>query len=481
MNKVSIQIVNPPSPDGEIYIRDICRWGRKSREGMIWPQTSLAYLAAMVPEDMTVEIVDAIAEKMKWPAFKEMIGRKSPSVYVSYITGTTFDIDARGIALAKEKGAVTIAIGTHPSAVPEDTLNKIPELDIVIRHEPEMTFKAVLAKLKNRESLADCLGIAFRDEDGQVVINQDRPLLEKLDELPMPIHSMLPLDKYWMPFLGKRYTWVLTNRGCPYQCSFCFEGILWGKKVRHRSPQSILEELVYLDKIGVRNILFLADLFTCSKKFVLDLCNLIIEKNLKLRWVCNSRVDTVDEEMITEMKKAGCWLIAFGIESGSQKVLDACRKDVAVEKASKAIEMVHKRGIRTWGYFMMGLPEETKDTIDETIRLAKALPLDLALFHVAVPYPGTDYYEQAREEGWLVTQDWSFFDMNDTAVIAYPGLNAEEILRETKRAYRKFYLRLRQIFRMLNLFTSSKDFFLLWKIARGFINWTFSRKVTIRD
>jgi hypothetical protein len=182
MNKVSIQIVNPPSPDGEIYIRDICRWGRKSREGMIWPQTSLAYLAAMVPEDMTVEIVDAIAEKMKWPAFKEMIGRKSPSVYVSYITGTTFDIDARGIALAKEKGAVTIAIGTHPSAVPEDTLNKIPELDIVIRHEPEMTFKAVLAKLKNRESLADCLGIAFRDEDGQVVINQDRPLLEKLDD-----------------------------------------------------------------------------------------------------------------------------------------------------------------------------------------------------------------------------------------------------------------------------------------------------------
>lgn len=481
MGKVDVQIVNPPSPDGEIYIRDICRWGRKSREGMIWPQTSLAYLAAMVPEDMTVEIVDAIAERMKWPSFKELIEEKSPSVYVSYVTGTTFDIDAKGIALAKKMGAVTIAIGTHPSAVPEDTLNKIPGLDIVIRHEPEITFKVILEKIRSKENIEDCLGIAFRASDGQIITNLDRPLLKNLDELPIPKHNMLPLEKYWMPFLGSRYTWVLTNRGCPYRCSFCFEGILWGKEVRQRSPQSILEELVYLNEMGIRNILFLADLFTCSKKFVLSLCELIIERGLDLRWVCNSRVDTVDEDMITKMKEAGCWLIAFGIESGSQKVLDACRKDADVKKASETIAMVHKKGIRTWGYFMLGLPEETKDSIDGTIRLANALPLDLALFHVAVPYPGTDFYEQTLKEGWLVTQDWSFFDMNDMAVVGYPGLSSEEILRGTKRAYRKFYMRPRQIFRMLSLFTSSKDFFLLWKIARGFISWVFSRKIPVRD
>ena len=139
-----VLIVNPPSPDGHIYIRDMCRWGRKSREKMIWPQSSLAYIAAMVPEGMTVRIIDAIAEEMSPEDFFAEIQREAPRYYVSYVTGTTFQIDALGIQKAKAIGANTIAVGTHASAVPQNTLDLIPELDYVIRHEPEMSFREIV-------------------------------------------------------------------------------------------------------------------------------------------------------------------------------------------------------------------------------------------------------------------------------------------------------------------------------------------------
>jgi len=474
MNRVDVLIVNPPSPDGEIYIRDICRWGRKSREGMIWPQTSLAYIAAMVPEDLTVEIIDAIAERIDWKKFEEQIREKKPSIYVSYVTGTTFDMDARGIEAAKNAGALTVAIGTHPSAVPRDTLERIPGLDCVIRHEPEVTFGEIIERLKGGAAVDDCPGTAVRKKNGAIAVNVDRPLLESLDSLPVPAHHLLPLDRYYMPFLGRRYVWVLTNRGCPHRCSFCFEGVVWGKSVRLRTPEHIVRELILLDRLDVHNILFMADLFTYDRKYVLLLCDLIIKQGLNIRWVCNSRVDTIDREMAVKMKAAGCWLVAFGIESGSQSVLDACRKGAKVESARTAIEMMDSVGIKTWGYFILGLPEETQSTLLETIALSKSLPLDIALFHTAVPYPGTQFYFQSIDEGWLTTVDWSDFDMNDSVVVSYPQLDKQVILKYVKRAYREFYLRPGQIWRLLKMLSSSKDFLLLLKIARGFLSWLLS-------
>ncbi|NLX14308.1 MAG: radical SAM protein, partial [Phycisphaerales bacterium] len=401
--RIDVLIVNPPSPDGHIYIRDVCRWGRRSRERMIWPQTSLAYLAAMVPDEMSVEIIDAIAEQMTWREFEARVRDKRPSFYVSYVTGTTFDIDARGIQVAKQEGAMTIAVGTHPSAVPRNTLELIPDLDVVIRHEPELTFREVLDRTRAGRPLTGCKGTAIRDDRGEIAVHEDRPLLENLDDLPIPKQHLLPLDRYRMPFIGKRYVWLLTNRGCPYRCTYCFEGVIWGKSVRYRSAESIIQEIEYLARHDVHKVVFLADLFTFDRQGVLRLCDLILAKGLKLKWACNSRVDTIDREMATKMKQAGCWLIALGLESGSQSVLDACKKDAKIEKAAETVAMLHQLGIRTWGYFIIGLPGETEATIRETIDFAKTLPLDIALFHVAVPYAGTEFYFQAVANGWLNT------------------------------------------------------------------------------
>lgn len=471
-----VLIVNPPSPDGHIYIRDMCRWGRKSREKMIWPQSSLAYLAAMVPENMTVRIIDAIAEEMTPDEFRKEIEKEKPKFYVSYVTGTTFAMDAKGIQWAKEVGATTIAVGTHVSAVPQNTLELIPELDFVIRHEPEMSFRDIIDHKLAGQSMDGCTGIAYRDPDGKTVLTPDRPLMKSLDELPIPKQHLLPLDKYKMPFLGKRYVWVLTNRGCPYSCTYCFEGVVWGKSVRYRSAESIYKELEYLAQHDVRNVLFLADLFTFDKKGVNELCDLIIERGLKVRWTCNSRVDTIDEQQLIKMKKAGCWLVAFGIESGSQKVLDNVKKDAKVEQAAETIKMCNKHGIKTWGYFIIGLPGENKQTVRETINFAKSIPLDIALFHVAMPYAGTEFYFQAVANGWLNTSDWKHFDMNDSAVVAYDDFSAEDILKATKQAFKEFYFRPSQMWRMSRMMMGTGDFGMVWDVCKNFLGWIFSKK-----
>ena len=471
----AVLIVNPPSPDGHVYIRDVCRWGRKSREKMVWPQTSLAYLAAMVPEDMTVRIIDAIAEEMTPEQFFRELERERPRFYVTYITGTTFAMDALGVQKAKALGALTIAVGTHVSAVPKNTLEQIPELDLVIRHEPEMTFRDILAAVRQGGDGTGVAGAAYR-QDGEVVVAPDRPLLKNLDDLPIPRQHLLPLDKYRMPFLGNRYTWVLTNRGCPYSCTYCFEGVVWGKSVRYRSAESIYRELVYLAEHNVRNVLFLADLFTFDRKGVLALCDLIIQHGLKVRWTCNSRVDTIDEEMARRMKAAGCWLIAFGVESGSQAVLDNVKKDAKVEQARSAIELCHRLGIRTWAYFIIGLPGENARTVRETIDFAKSLPLDIALFHVAMPYAGTEFYFQAVANGWLHTADWKHFDMNDSAVVGYEDFSAEDILRATKQAFREFYFRPVQVWRLSRMLLGSGDLKMVWDVIRNFLGWIYTRK-----
>jgi radical SAM superfamily enzyme YgiQ (UPF0313 family) len=346
----------------------------------------------------------------------------------------------------------------------------------VIRHEPEFTFREIVDRVREGKSLEDCTGLACRSADGQVIVTADRPLMKSLDALPIPKQHLLPLDRYKMPFLGNRYVWVLTNRGCPYSCTYCFEGVVWGKSVRYRSAESIYEELAYLAEHKVHNVLFLADLFTYNRKGVLELCDLIISRGLKVRWTCNSRVDTIDEEMIARMKQAGCWLIAFGIESGSQKVLDNVKKDAQVEDAVRTIRLCHKHGVRTWGYFIIGLPGETRQTVRETIDLAKKIPLDIALFHVAMPYAGTEFYFQAVANGWLNTYDWKHFDMNDSSVVAYEDFSAEEILQATKQAFREFYLRPVQAWRLARMMQASGDFSMVWSVARNFLSWIFSRR-----
>jgi len=485
---VDILFVNPPAPDGGIWIRSQHRVGRRSREGMIWHQIGLAQMAALFP-DYRVEVADAIPLRMGWAAFEQLLEEKRPHYYVTQVTAPTLRNDMYGAFLARSLGATTIAFGTHVTPIPRETMRAFPSLDFVLRGEPELTLRELIDTLERvnpkssipdlqspiwwpgmepefRERLRKLFtdadsewrpawlnlqpgtcnlkpvkGLVWRDGDG-IVVNPDRPFIRHLDDLPLPRHDLLPLESYRAPLVPSPYAFVVTSRGCPGGCRFCIKHVSYGNSVRFRSPESILAEMELLASRGVRSIHMYADIFTVSREQVMGLCELILERGLRMPWTCNSRVDFVDPEMLRLMGRAGCTWISWGIESGSEEVLRRARKGITLEQVEQALRWSREARIHNWGYFIIGLPGETEETIQETIRFSKRLPLDLVLFHIAAPYPGSPFFFEVVEQGWFRPGiRWEQVDMDRSTVLDYPHLRAEELERWAQRAFRSWALR----------------------------------------
>jgi radical SAM superfamily enzyme YgiQ (UPF0313 family) len=461
--RIDILFVNPPSPDGRIYIRDIDRSGRYSREDTIWPQSNLAYLAAAVSDRYSVDLVDCIAVRMDWDALKEYINNKKPRYVVSNVISSIVSNDVKAGALAHNIGAKTIVIGPHVTALPKESLEKYPELDYVIIGEAEEGIRELIDAIEDKKPLDTVRGIGFKKDDGTICITGDRPPIEDLNALRYPRHDLLPLDKYVLPIIGKKYTFVMTSRGCPFNCIFCRSPVMWGKKVRKRSPDNVIGELKELKKIGVDNIIFHSDTFTLDRKWILELCQKMIDEKLNIRWIANSRANTIDKELLTLMKAAGCWMIAYGFESGSQEVLDRSKKEITLEQIRNAARWTDEAGIRIWGYFIIGLPGETKETIDQTIRLAKELPLTIANFAIGAPYPGTEFFQTAKANKWLLSVDWEKFDQNYSAVVGYENFSADDIVNGVRRAYREYYLTPKEFIKIIGTIRSFQDLRMLGK------------------
>lgn len=440
--RLDVLFVNPPSPDGEVFIRDIHRVGRRSREKMIWPQTELAQLAASVYPKYSVKIIDCIAEYMTWPQFQKELERLHPRYLVTNVTAPTLTNDFQTTFLAKPMGTKTIAIGSHVTPTAFETLTNFPTLDYICRHEPDETLPELIETVDAGGDLFGVKSLAFRAPDtGEIIINPDRPFIHDLDQLPIPLYHLLPLEKYKIPMLKGSYCFVTTGRGCPAGCRFCIKHVMWQSSMRSHSAERILEEVRVLFNLGVKNVHFYADLFTADRDVVMKLCDLIIASGMKFKWTCNSRVDFVDEEMLTKMHAAGCWLISWGLESANQQVLQHNRKGITVEKTRATLLKAKSLGIRNWGYFIIGLPGETEASIRETIDFSKNLPLHIALFHIAVPYPGTPMYHEIVENDWITMTKYEDFDMDRSTVINYPGLSHEQLEKWAKRAFREWAMR----------------------------------------
>ncbi|MCC6165917.1 MAG: radical SAM protein [Caldilineaceae bacterium] len=475
---VDVLLVNPPTPDGGIWIRSQHRVGRRSRENMIWPQVSLAQMAALLMPDYTVEIVDANALRMDWATFEKLLDEKRPKYYLTQVTAPTLRNDMMGVFLAKSLGAVTMAFGTHVTPMTRETMKPFPALDFVLRGEPEMTLRQLLDTLEDKTPsdpriakmlaetshlqsrrngasvttdafplsttagpYAGMLGLAWRRGD-EIVINPDRPFIPDLDDLPVPRHEMLPLDKQHMPMIRGPFTFIVTSRGCPAGCKYCIKHVSYQNSVRVRSAAHIVEEIEALVGLGITNIHMYADLFTVNREHVLGLCELLIQKGIQIKWTCNSRVDYVDEEMLRLMGQAGCWLISWGIESANEQILKRAHKGYKKEQAFLALKWARAAGIKNWGYFIIGLPGETEETIRETIDYAKKLPLDIALFHIAAPYPGTPFFYEVVENKWFRPgTKWEEVDMDKSTVLDYGNLSAEQLEYWQKRATREWSLR----------------------------------------
>ena len=484
---VDIVLVNPPTPDGKLYIRTQHRVGRRTRENMVWPQVSLAQMAALLHPVYKVAVIDANAERMRWPEFTKLLDKYQPKYYLTQVTAPTLENDMYGCFLAKARGALTIGFGTHVTAIPRETLKPYPALDMVFVGEPDLTLRDLLDHLEGKieerppdivklfdnhdpdykpavngdgeVDLAKIRGLGYR-QNGHIKINLPRNFIQSLDDLPIPMHELLPIDKYRMPLIRGPFTFIVTSRGCPAGCTYCIKHVSYQFGLRLRSPEKLMEELWQLKEMGLNNIHMYADLFTVNREQVMELCKRMIDEKIDIRWTCNSRVDYVDAEMLHTMREAGNWLISWGIESGNEQILKHAHKGAYPDKARRGLKWAREAGIKNWGYFIIGLPGETEETIRETIDFAKELPLDVALFHVAAPYPGTPFFFEVVENEWFRPGTrWENVDMDEGTVLDYPGLSAERLLYWQKRAFREWALRPGPILTYLKMLVSDRSTF----------------------
>jgi len=386
----------------------------------VMPHIGLAYLAAVLEEnDIQVEILDAQVERLSWKGLEKKYLQSKPDIVgITSLTEMRFQsFKAAKIAKKTLPRSIVIMGGPHASLAAYDTLLNVPSVDTIVRGEGEYTLLETCKVLEDNEDLKSVNGISYR-EDGEIIHNDHRSLIKNLDTLPFPAYHLLPIEKYNfkldVPDVGKLPALnVITSRGCPIGCAFCATSKMLGKKWRARSPSNVLDELEYLIKTyGIKAIWFYDDTFTMNKKRVMEICDGIIGKGLNIKFTCSIRVDTVDKELLRKMKEAGCYSIFYGVESGSQRILDEIiEKRISIEQIKKVSNWLNELGILNNPSYIASLPDETNEELNKTINLMHELG-GKASFSFLKIYPGTRVEEIAKEKG-VLPEDFSWAKKSD--------------------------------------------------------------------
>ncbi|MGC8936285.1 MAG: B12-binding domain-containing radical SAM protein [Candidatus Methanomethylicaceae archaeon] len=439
---MKVVLVNPPTTASLETISTI---------GLKAPPLGLAYVAAAIrKEGYDVSIIDSTALDISHHKLAEILQRERPDVIgVTSTTPTIYDA-MKSVTLAKEvcPDSITVMGGCHITSLPEETMAECEALDVGVIGEGEATVVDLLKAVESKKPLADVDGIIYRQE-GKIIRTRPRRLIENLDDIPFPARDLLPLDRYTVLSERHRLGNILTSRGCPFRCIFCSSSQFYGRRFRARSPKNVVDEMEELvNKYNIRSFEIVDDTFTVDKKRVVEIAEEMMKRGLKVWWACGSRVDLVSRELLAIMKKAGCGLIYYGIESGSERVLTILKKGITLEQARSAIRWAKEVGMEVLGSFIIGTPGETKEDVMKTINFAKDSGIDFAQFTAMTPYPGTDVYEMAKKEGLLTTKDWSHFT-TIKPIMRTNELSVEEISNLVGLAYRKFYLRASFIYKQL--------------------------------
>ncbi|TEU19442.1 MAG: radical SAM protein [Anaerolineales bacterium] len=370
---------------------------------------------------------------------------------------------------AKAHGAVTILGGPHLTLLPDESMQR-PEVDLVVRGEGEDAIVEIASNLQpptsnlqspqlyERAVWSRIAGLSFRDESGQIVHNPPRPLRKGLDSIPFPAHHLFKIERYTnlQPLTdgldpkARAYT-IVTSRGCPYNCIYCSKAVT-GRIWRPRSPENVVAEWHWLVRdLGATEIGVTDDTMTLDMERAKAICRMLIAEGLNtVPWITIHGINArnTDEELLRLMKQAGCKRVGFGVESGNQCVLDSIKKQQTVDEVRRAFANAKKAGLETMGFFIFGLPADTEETMEDTIRLALELDPELANFMIAAPFPGTEMYNIVLREGHLFSHDWSDFAIHDEkARFEIGDLTAELVERKWHEAYRRFYLRPSRLWR----------------------------------
>ena len=356
------------------------------------------------------------------------------------ITATTVIInEAYSVAkmIRRVWNDVKIVIGgVHATIAPKEILS-MPFIDYVIRGEGERSF----AKLIGGFSFDNIQGLAMI-QNGIYWEHSEMDFIEDLNKMPLPAYHLLPMSKYRPPLGGALHNHsisIFSSRGCPGQCTYCNSAVT--KKLRFRNPENVVSEIKHLiERYDIKEIGFYDDTFCASPKRVKDICKLLIKENINITWTCMSRINYADQETLILMAKAGCHMICYGVESADKQILKNIKKGIKLETVKNVVLMTQGVGIRTRLSFMFGNPGETIETMNKTLQFAIETDPDLVQFNITTPYPGTEMYQWAKKKGYLLTENWSEYDLYNV-VMDLPTVTPDQIKKFYHYAYRKFFLR----------------------------------------
>ena len=461
-------IVPPAQFFIESYVTKKLDKGREFRQKL-----GLLYVAGHLRKltNITPRIIDCLADGLNLESLGNLIREEKPDI-VGFSVLTFNLLDCLAVAqMVKTQSPITKICfgGFHATLYPIETL-QLPNVDYVVLGEGEITFaelvKTMMAGQTTVEALRQIDGLGFKDGDVPV-INLPRNPVSDLDALALPAHDLVDLNKYTVVLADEsKVASIQTSRGCPSKCVFCDIRLT---KYRYRSEENVLEEITLLNNMGVNEFFLIDDTFTINKNRVLRLCKLLIEKKLGIRFKISSRIDRIDAEMLDQLAKAGCYRIHYGVESGSQRILDYLQKDISVDSVVSVFEMTKKAGIEVFAYMMVGIPTETMEDIEMSFRLVGRIMPDHVNYSICTPFPKTYLYERSLQYQKIPDDYWHDFAKHPREDFKIRTMNEyfdEGTLRKIQDlALRKFYSSPKVILREIRKTKSMKQLLLKAKMG----------------
>lgn len=443
---------------------------RFQEEVGFYPPLGLMYIAAHLRKTShhEVAVLDTLVERLDYEALSKRITDYAPDIVGISATSFTL-VDAYKTAEAAKRSmpeATVIMGGPHISIYPDETL-ALPYVDMVVIGEGEFTVRELLDGLEKGTPLDEVKGIGYK-KGGRNHFTEARPLIEDLNQLPFPARGMTPYKGYYSVFSSNRIsTVIMTSRGCPYGCTFCFHEN--ERRFRARSAKNVADEIEECVRMGITEFFIFDETFTIDKKRVIDICDEIIGRKMRISFDMRTRVDTISEELLKRLKKAGCKRVQYGVESGSQRILDLMKKGITIEQVRRAFAITRKSGMDTYADFMLGFATETKEEMQKTVSFAIELNPDFVQFAVTTLYPGTELYRMAFEQGLLKRDFWKEFserplERRDPPLWSKP-YSRRELMEMLETAYRRFYTRPRYVLKRLSKIRTPSEFIRHWRMG----------------
>ncbi|WP_026662311.1 B12-binding domain-containing radical SAM protein [Butyrivibrio proteoclasticus] len=460
---MKVYFINPP------YKSEYGKFSREQRSPAITKSRTvyyplwLMYAAAVVrKEGFEVAFLDAPAKQMGIKESYDVVASNCQGTRLFVIDTSTPSIynDVEFAAGLKDRfqNSFVVLVGTHVSALPNETLELNEKIDAVARHEYDYIVRDLSIAIRDNRDLSAVRGLTYRWE-GNIKSNPDMPFIEDLDDIPFAaefIKEFLDEKDYFFSPSTYPEIQIFTGRGCPFRCNYCvYPQVMHGHKYRLRSAENVVQEFMYIAENfpDVKEVVIEDDTFTASRERVEEICHKLIDKRLnkRLRWLCNARVNTADYELMLLMKKAGCRLLIPGIESGNQNILNNIKKGTRIEQYEPYVKNAKKAGLLVHACYMVGNEGETKETMQDTLELALKLDTDTAQFFPLMPYPGTEAYDWAKSNGYIEGNysDYNKENGDHNTVLNMPHLTTQEMNEFCDMARKKYYLRPKYIFHRL--------------------------------